>query len=67
MTTTTRIEPDTRDARASGHTRHARHWIDGQWVDAGSRHDSVDPATGERTGTYALGGAAEAEAAVAAA
>ena len=67
MTTTTRIEPTARDARASGHTRHARHWIDGQWVDAGARHDSIDPATGERIGTYALGGAAEAEAAVAAA
>jgi len=39
---------------------HARHWIDGAWVDSGRRLDSFDPATGEKIGTYADGGPAEA-------
>lgn len=39
----------------------ARHWIDGAWVDARERVQSVDPATGETIGSYTE--ATEAEAA----
>ena len=46
---------------------HARHWIDGAWVDAGAPSDSFDPATGEKIGTYTEAGEMEAEAAIAAA
>lgn len=45
----------------------ALHWIDGRWVDSEEHHDSVDPATGETIGSYAMGTAAEAELAVRAA
>lgn len=45
----------------------ARHWIDGSWVDNDAHQESVDPATGNIIGTYALAGAAEAAQAVAAA
>ena len=45
----------------------ARHWIDGEWVDAPQRGDSVNPATGEVIGTYTEAGEAEAERAIAAA
>jgi betaine-aldehyde dehydrogenase len=45
----------------------ARHWIDGKWRDSAQHHDSFDPATGEKIGTYAVGGAGEAKEAVAAA
>jgi betaine-aldehyde dehydrogenase len=38
----------------------ARHWIGGEWVDSQRRLDSIDPATGEKIGTFADGGAAEA-------
>ena len=30
----------------------ARHWIGGQWVDTGEQRDSIDPATGERIGSF---------------
>jgi betaine-aldehyde dehydrogenase len=30
----------------------ARHWIDGEWVDAKDRQESINPATGETIGTY---------------
>ena len=46
---------------------HARHWIAGEWVDSATRHDSFDPATGERIGTYAEAGVEETDRAVAAA
>lgn len=46
---------------------HARHWIGGEWVDSATRHDSFDPATGTRIGTYAEAGAEEADRAVTAA
>ena len=49
------------------HESYARHWIGGDWVDSDTRRDSVDPATGDRIGTYADGGRAEAARAVAAA
>ncbi len=45
----------------------AKHWIDGEWVDAEQHGTSVDPATGEPIGRYADGGQVEAEKAVAAA
>ena len=46
---------------------HAQHWIAGEWVDSDVHHDSFNPATGERIGTYAEAGAQEADRAVAAA
>ncbi|MFL5831986.1 MAG: aldehyde dehydrogenase family protein [Solirubrobacteraceae bacterium] len=45
----------------------ARHWIDGNWCDSAKHQDSFDPATGEKIGSYAVGGADEAREAVAAA
>jgi len=33
----------------------ARHWIDGKWRDSAQHHESFDPATGEKIGTYAVG------------
>jgi betaine-aldehyde dehydrogenase len=45
----------------------ARHWIDGEWVDARDRADSINPATGEKIGTYTEAGEAEAAGAIAAA
>src|SRR3954463_6549032 len=44
----------------------ARHWIDGHWCDSAKHQDSFDPATGEKIGSYAAGGADEAREAVAA-
>ena len=46
---------------------HARHWINGAWVDGATRADSIDPATGNKIGTYTEAGAAEASQAIAAA
>jgi betaine-aldehyde dehydrogenase len=45
----------------------ARHWIDGEWLDAGERTASVNPATGEEIGSYCEATAAVAGRAVAAA
>jgi betaine-aldehyde dehydrogenase len=45
----------------------ARHWIDGEWIDARDRADSINPATGERIGTYTEAGEPEAARAIAAA
>jgi acyl-CoA reductase-like NAD-dependent aldehyde dehydrogenase len=45
----------------------ARHWIDGGWRDSTTHHDSVNPATGEVIGRYALAGEDEAREATAAA
>ena len=45
----------------------ARHWIDGEWVDARDRAESINPATGETIGTYTEAGEAEAKRAIAAA
>lgn len=45
----------------------AKHWIDGGWVDSDEHRDSVDPATGEVIGSYAMGGPKEAQAAIEAA
>ena len=42
----------------------ATHWIDGQWVDSEEHRDSVNPATGETIGTYAMGTQAEAQQAI---
>jgi len=38
----------------------AKPWIDGRWPDAPQHRDSVDPATGEVIGRYAVGGREEA-------
>jgi betaine-aldehyde dehydrogenase len=45
----------------------AMHWIDGKWVDSGEHHDSVNPATGEVIGSYAMAGTEEAQTAIEAA
>jgi len=45
----------------------ARHWIDGQWSDSGEHRDSVNPATGEVIGSYAMADVKEAQAAIEAA
>ena len=59
---TTAIVGDTRQA-----TVIARHWIDGFWRDSADHRDSINPATGELIGRYALAGEEEAREAVAAA
>ena len=43
---------------------HARHWIGGEWVDGDRHFDSYDPATGDKIGTYAEAGVAEADRAI---
>jgi betaine-aldehyde dehydrogenase len=43
------------------------HWIDGQWIDSDEHRDSVNPATGEVIGSFAMGGPKEAQAAIEAA
>jgi len=45
----------------------AMHWIDGQWVDSDEHRDSVNPATGEVIGSFAMGTPKEAQAAIEAA
>jgi betaine-aldehyde dehydrogenase len=45
----------------------ARHWIGGEWVDAAQSSDSINPATGEKIGTYTEATAREARQAIAAA
>jgi aldehyde dehydrogenase (NAD+) len=53
----------------TGNPTHYRHFIGGRWVESseGGRFARENPATGEPVATYASGGAAEVEAAVAAA
>ena len=53
---------DTRPA-----TTFARHWIDGRWRDSAEHRDSINPATGEVIGRYALAREDEAREATAAA
>ncbi|GLS29033.1 betaine-aldehyde dehydrogenase [Mesorhizobium albiziae] len=45
----------------------ARHWIDGEWMDAKDRRESVNPATGEPIGSYTEATQAEATKAIEAA
>jgi betaine-aldehyde dehydrogenase len=45
----------------------AKQWIDGQWTDSEEHRDSVNPATGEIIGSYAMAGPKEAQAAIEAA
>jgi betaine-aldehyde dehydrogenase len=45
----------------------ALNWIDGEWIDSGHHRESIDPATYQIIGTYADGGVAEADMAIAAA
>jgi betaine-aldehyde dehydrogenase len=56
MTTTT-------ETPAMG-ARLAMHWIDGAWVDSDEHRESVNPATGEAIGSYAMGSAKEAQQAI---
>jgi betaine-aldehyde dehydrogenase len=48
-------------------TATARHWIDGSWRDSAQSRDSINPATGDSLGRYALAGEDEAREATAAA
>jgi len=59
---TTATVGDTRQATAI-----ARHWIDGGWRDSAEHKDSINPATGEVIGRYALAGEDEAREAATAA
>ena len=52
---------------STGTTSVAMHWIDGKWADSDEHRDSVNPATGEVIGSYAMGGPKEAQAAIVAA
>jgi betaine-aldehyde dehydrogenase len=45
----------------------AKHWIDGQWADSEEHRDSVNPATGQIIGSYAMAGPKDARAAIEAA
>ena len=47
--------------------RNSGHLINGEWIAQGASADSIDPATGEIVGTFAVAGQAEAKAAVGAA
>ena len=42
----------------------AVHWVGGWWLDSGEHRESINPATGEVIGSYAMGGRKEAELAV---
>ena len=42
----------------------AKHWIDGEWVDSEEHRDSINPATGETIGLYAMGTPEEAQRAI---
>jgi betaine-aldehyde dehydrogenase len=42
----------------------AKHWIDGQWADSGEHRKSVNPATGDIIGSYAMAGPEEAHVAI---
>lgn len=53
-----------RDLGASAPSKLAMHWIDGAWMDSVEHRDSVNPATGEVIGSYAMGTAAEAQRAI---
>ncbi len=48
-------------------TKHAQHWINGEWVNTGIQKESINPATSEVIGTYVQGGKAEADLAIKAA
>ena len=52
---------------STGTTSVAMHWIDGKRADSDEHRDSVNPATGEVIGSYAMGGPKEAQAAIVAA
>ncbi len=70
MNTTTQIGQLLAASRALAAVRAtpvARHWIDGQWRDSADHRDSIDPASGEKIGAYAVGKGAEAADAVTAA
>ena len=45
-------------------TKVAMHWIGGQWVDSHEHRDSINPATGETIGSYAMGAPEDAQRAI---
>ena len=61
MATTTQAKMLVHEEPSSGT---AMHWIDGQWLDSGEPHASINPATGEIIGNYSYAGRQEAELAV---
>jgi betaine-aldehyde dehydrogenase len=61
------IKPTGLSARGGPSGGTAMHWIGGRWLDSGEHRESINPATGEVIGSYAMGGRQEAELAVAAA
>ncbi|WP_353436660.1 aldehyde dehydrogenase family protein [Pseudomonas aeruginosa] len=48
----------------SAQANHARHWIDGQWLDSRRHGQSIDPATGNPIGSYADAGQIEVQQAI---
>ncbi|MGP5741755.1 aldehyde dehydrogenase family protein [Pseudomonas aeruginosa] len=48
----------------SAQANHARHWIDGQWLDSSHHGQSIDPATGNPIGSYADAGQIEVQQAI---
>lgn len=46
---------------------HAKHYINGEWIDSGDKKDTINPSTGERLGTYVEGGKSEMQDAIKAA
>ncbi|MET0648338.1 MAG: aldehyde dehydrogenase family protein [Pyrinomonadaceae bacterium] len=51
-------------ARGEPSRGNAAHWIGGWWLDSGEHRESINPATGEVIGSYAMGGRKEAALAV---
>ncbi len=49
---------------STAQTSVARHWIGGEWADSDEHRESVNPATGQVIGSYAMGGPKEAQAAI---
>jgi betaine-aldehyde dehydrogenase len=62
-----RVAMTTATAQNFLHSEHARHWINGEWHDSPEHKDSINPATGEVIGRYAVAGRDEARDAVLAA
>lgn len=47
--------------------KHAKQYINGQWIDSGDKKDTINPSTGEVLGTYVEGGKTEMQDAIKAA
>ncbi|WP_367105969.1 aldehyde dehydrogenase family protein [uncultured Psychrobacter sp.] len=46
---------------------HAKHYINGEWIDSGEKKETINPSTGEVIGTYVEGGKSEMQDAIKAA